>query len=358
LFEVQYATLTQTGTGPQRITVTWSFSAVLVSPSTFLNPTVDRTIASATLRGMQKSKPEKTTDIYAAIGRSARMLFSDGECPSCGHSRLSLNTDDFLECQQCHLVCANIDGLVATVMPFLGKGRFRFEDCRLSSFSGTAFAKAQGESVLPNYQAIFYSRAELADYLSRLSSFEATESVAEELWARFQAAFVRRLSATSADAFNIAWSGKSQRTLFYKVDLLPSVASYLGLVFDTEQLAVDYRMCRISVRGVPVPQVFVESENDFKSANHEISKLCSLNAPLRVLITALDGWSSIGAESKGHGKLREWQDVVRAHAEERYYDGVIGVIVGSKVESKVNFRACAFRPDGDILSPLASIADI
>src|SRR5471032_295921 len=117
------------------------------------------------------------------------MVFSDGECPNCGYPNLSLNTGDLLECQQCHMVCANIDGLVAAVMPFLGNGSFRFEDCAVSRFCGSAFAKAIPASVFPDLTAIFQSRAELRTYLSQLPTSKNFKAVAEELWRCFQEAF-------------------------------------------------------------------------------------------------------------------------------------------------------------------------
>lgn len=72
-----------------------------------------------------------------------------------------------------------------------------------------------------------------------------------------------------------------------------------------------------------------------------------------------NSWAEVGPESKGHGKLREWQSVVRAHAEQNEnYTGVIGVIVGSRIESKVRFRACAFRSDGNVLTPLFTLIEV
>lgn len=191
------------------------------------------------------------------------MVFSDGECPNCGYPNLSLNTDDLLECQQCHMVCANLDGLVATVMPFLGEGSFRFEDCDMSTFSGTAFAKAQSSSVLPDLKTIFRTRAKLQAYLSQLTTPKNRQTSARALWGRFQEAFKARIFSTSSESLVVAWSANGQRTWFYEKDLMPSVASALGLVHGKEEFTVDYIMSRISVQGISVPQVFVESENEF-----------------------------------------------------------------------------------------------
>src|ERR1700737_695742 len=87
-------------------------------------------------------------DLQVRACSDCHMIFSDGECPNCQYQQLSLNTDDLLECPQCHLVCANTDGLIASVMPYLGTGDFRFEDCDLRSMSGVGFAKACPGSVL------------------------------------------------------------------------------------------------------------------------------------------------------------------------------------------------------------------
>ena len=71
------------------------------------------------------------------------VVFSDGECPNCGDQRLALNTDDLLECPECHIVCANTDGVVASVMPYLGIGKFRLDDGQLPEIVGIGFAKAK-----------------------------------------------------------------------------------------------------------------------------------------------------------------------------------------------------------------------
>lgn len=139
---------------------------------------------------------------------------------------------------------------------------------------------------------------------------------------------------------------------------MPRVAPALQFSHGKEEFNVDYVMSRTSTQGILVPQIFVESENAFNSASHEISKLCSLNSPLRVLITVRDNWINVGAESKGHGKLREWQSVVRAHVEQNEnYGGTVGVIVGSRIKTNLLFRACAFRSDGEVLTPLLTLAE-
>ena len=96
------------------------------------------------------------------------MVFSDGECPCCGVNQLSLNISDLLECPQCHLVCANPDGLLASIMPFLGSGEIRLEDGNMAKLSGTIFAKARINSVLPDEDAIFGTQLEIQQYVEQL----------------------------------------------------------------------------------------------------------------------------------------------------------------------------------------------
>ena len=102
------------------------------------------------------------------------MLISDGECPNCGAPQLHLNTSDLLECPVCRLVCAGFP-VVATVMPFLGDGKFRLTDGEVASLSGVCFAKAKNRSVLPDPNSIFQSQQDLADYLATLNTMTSNK---------------------------------------------------------------------------------------------------------------------------------------------------------------------------------------
>jgi hypothetical protein len=64
-----------------------------------------------------------------------------------------------------------------------------------------------------------------------------------------------------------------------------------------ELFKVDFAISRES-DGVKVPIIFIESENNVESTDHEVRKLVSLAAPLRVLIDVVSpqktgGWKAL-----------------------------------------------------------------
>ncbi|MBK7712805.1 MAG: hypothetical protein IPJ37_19040 [Bacteroidales bacterium] len=77
-----------------------------------------------------------------------------------------------------------------------------------------------------------------------------------------------------------------ERKYFFK-DFFIKVADDLELSFDDSQefLRVDYTLFKKgNAHNWEVPQIFIESENSWESSYEEAIKLCSLNAPLKVLI--------------------------------------------------------------------------
>lgn len=282
------------------------------------------------------------------------MLFSDGECPNCDTSQLNLNTNDLLECPYCSLVCANPDGLVATVMPFLGSGSFRFEDCSVGKFSGTAFARSKCGGVVADYTTIFRSREELSSYLRTLPRAEVSSERNIKLLQTFHTAFRVAINETEVSELSVAWSSNKRRTAFYCDVLMPNIAMQLNMEHGKEEFKIDYVLSQISLRGAMIPQIFIESENDYKSANHEIRKLCSINSPLKVLITVTQQLFTPEPSAGAFKKLREWQTIIRAHHENNPdFRGIISVIVGQQCTNGIQYYACAFNQEGNLCLPLS-----
>lgn len=293
--------------------------------------------------------------IETSIGR-ASMVFSDGECPACGAAQLHLNTSDLFECPQCHLVCACIDGILATVMPFRGRGNFRFEDCAVAPFRGVAFARSASGGVEPDVSTIFKSQSEIAAYVAQVASDDAPAPKGEALSASFLSEFRNFILGCTVQELSLAWSTNTNRTSFYKQTVMPIIARRLGLRPASEEFKVDYVMATISSRGHAIPKIYIESENDYASAEHEVRKLCSINSPLRVLITQTKKSFIADFSSPAHKGLREWQSIVRSHHEESPdFMGVICVIVGRTVGNDLEFLACAFKSTGDLLRPLSQL---
>jgi hypothetical protein len=303
----------------------------------------------------QRSRTE-TLDVQrqGRIEFGGWMIFSDGECPACGTTQLRLNTSDLLECPQCHLVCACIDGVVAAVMPHKGQGNFRFEDCDMVPLAGVAIAKALPNSMQADTTAIFASRSDLQAYVNQLPAPANSPSEGATLLEEFLCAFRVTILETAPERLLDAWSSSTARTAFYTDDLMPEVARRLKLQHGREEFKVDFVMVKQGMRGHVVPKVYIESENNYADAGHEMRKLCSMNAPLRMLVTATAKPITSRQGSPAHKQLRDWQDIVRSHCEGNPdYLGVIGVIVGQCRSGLLEFSACAFHPSGDMLWPLS-----
>ncbi|WP_206169287.1 hypothetical protein [Variovorax gossypii] len=287
------------------------------------------------------------------------MVFSDGECPNCSASHLHLNTSDLLECPSCHLVCAGMDGLVATVMPFRGAGNFRFEDSRVAKFCGTAFAPSKTGGVVADDSKLFMSTDELRKYLATLSRPRTERTQGQDLARRFFKAFEKRISDYEGSDLQRIATSNTQRTQFYASSLLPRVAADLGMVHGKEEFKVDHVAARFGRNGYAIPSIYVESENSFSGATHEIRKLCSLNSPLRVLITFTQKPFTPEPAAGAYLQLREWQAIIREHHEgNEDFRGTVAVIVARvEKERRLTFTACAFHKTGDLAWPLSVLVE-
>jgi hypothetical protein len=115
-------------------------------------------------------------------------------------------------------------------------------------------------------------------------------------------------------------------------------------------------MATINSRGHAIPKIYIESENNYASAEQEVRKLCTINSPLRVLITQTKKAFTADFTSPAHKQLREWQSIVRSHHEDSPdFMGVISVIVGKMDGNGIEFVACTFRSTGDLLRPLSRL---
>ena len=229
----------------------------------------------------------------------------DGECPICLTTRLHLNTSDLLECPKCNLMIAVI-GPRATVMPERGNGKFRFEDCQPIHREGLALAPSKDGSTW-RQGSLFTDLNALEKYIEKSIPVvkQESEDIDEyHLWFEFIEHFNVCIGKGSDEQLRQAWSSRKDRTKFYTKDLLPQVAKNMNLKITKEEFKVDFVMgIEDPYFEYKIPKIYIESENDFNRAEHEIRKLCSLNSPLRVLIT-VDEWRS-SPKSSVKRKLRE-----------------------------------------------------
>jgi hypothetical protein len=113
---------------------------------------------------------------------------------------------------------------------------------------------------------------------------------------------------------------------------MQAVAHDLTLEFSREWLTVDYAMWSRPIDGGQrTPIVLVESENVPSGADHEVRKLCSLSAPLRVLITVAQ-WEDEAPRWKSKGQRtvlsQHWHAIREAYAASWPDAGIVGVVVG------------------------------
>lgn len=176
---------------------------------------------------------------------------------------------------------------------------------------------------------------------------------ATELWSEFVKAFAGELQSTQeADATVLAWHWLSQtaRTTLYADRILKQVAIRLGMVLVPERFKVDFAM-GVKQGETLVPLVFVESENQAKGAEWEINKLCSLRAPLRVLICCTEWLETPGYWPRG-GRRTElvkcWSEIIQAHNRHLPDHGKIGLIVGESGKGGLRFYANAWDDNGQM----------
>lgn len=277
------------------------------------------------------------------------MILIDGECPICLTTKLHLNTSDLSECPKCNLMIA-IFGPIATVMPERGNGKFRFEDQDQPIHrEGLALAPCKDGSVLPDEKNLFRDFNALENYLPVVK--QENENIDEyHLWFEFIEHFNICIGKCSNEQLRQAWKTLPKRTKFYTDDLLPQVANDMNLEITKEKFKVDFVMGKEDPSGHVIPKIYIESENIFNSAGQEIEKLCSLNSPLRILIT-VDEWPD--DPKKKFRKLREWQSIIKAHKKQnkQNFSGTIGILIGGFESDILRFHALAFWPDGELRDP-------
>ena len=258
----------------------------------------------------------------------------DGECPICLTTKLHLNTSDLLECPKCNLMIAV--GFPAIVMPKRGNGKFRFEDQdQLIYREFLTLAPSKDGSILPDEKNLFRDLNALKNYLPVVK--QENENIDEyHLWFEFIEHFNVCIGKCSNKQLRQAWSSRKGRTKFYTDDLLPQVANDMKLKITKEEFTVDFVMAiEDPYSEHKIPKIYIESENDIIKAEHEIRKLCSLNSPLRILIT-VDKWPNNPKEK--FSKLREWQSIIATHKKQnkQNFSGTIGILIGAFESDNAN----------------------
>jgi len=179
----------------------------------------------------------------------------------------------------------------------------------------------------------------------------------ETHWKKFRDSLKGNLEAANQAALKNAWNSQPERTEFYTRKLLPKVAEDLGLYCTTELFKVDFALCAKSTSGHMVPLIFIESENDACSATHEMWKLCSLSAPLKVLISCIEWcedpgyWPPFGIKGEKSRLLLDWKSIIKAHNEVWPQPCVYGIVIGELKENTLRFYSYGLGANGCELDP-------
>ena len=128
-----------------------------------------------------------------------------------------------------------------------------------------------------------------------------------KLWTSFRTSLINSINETEINDFEKAWVSRTERTLCYFDSLLPKIAGKMNLEFEKEMyFRVDGTFYKTGGQKIKVPIIFLESENDVRSSDGEVKKLCLLNAPLKVLMICND-----------------WNDSSKKIITEGYWDYII-----------------------------------
>ncbi|MBI4645596.1 MAG: hypothetical protein HY738_03120 [Bacteroidia bacterium] len=172
----------------------------------------------------------------------------------------------------------------------------------------------------------------------------------ENLWSEFKNELVNQVKLTNAATLEKAWKSMKSRTNFYTKDLFQRVAANLKLKISTELFKVDMVLSKTS-SYTDVPLIFIESENSILSAEHEVLKLCSLSAPLKVLIICTDWDPDICAEDGKKSNRDEytehWESIIKSYTEFWKLTGVTGLIVAEWYDHLVLY-AKAWNETGEL----------
>jgi hypothetical protein len=179
------------------------------------------------------------------------------------------------------------------------------------------------------------------------------ETSPQALWTAFQKSFCAAILSLEGSRLTEIWATQYSRTIFSADELLKGVAKDLDLDFKREHSRVAYSMWDRS-DGEPTPVVFVESEEQATCADQEVKTLCSLAAPLKVLITVGE-WEDVIPRWRNGGHrstlVTRWRGIRSAYHKAWRDPGVFGVLVGESDPDGI-LRFHAFELDAGTASPV------
>lgn len=166
------------------------------------------------------------------------------------------------------------------------------------------------------------------------------------LWNQFKVSLIKNINNLNNDERE-SLNSYSDRKYFFK-KLFPKISNDLGLIYENnkEFLRIDYTFFKQD-KDWRVPLIFIESENSWDSSYEEAIKLCSLNAPLKILIHY-----GLTQELKDEieGNETNWDYIFKDFIKESRLVGLFALMVYSKDQNgKIVFHTMLYGEDGNTL---------
>lgn len=121
---------------------------------------------------------------------------------------------------------------------------------------------------------------------------------------------------------------------------MPATAQKLGFLMAPERHRCDYAF--VNLDGVPL--IFAEVENAHTTASHEIRCLCSLAAPLKVLVLSCD-WQ----DTEKARFLPQWREIIKTHHAVISMDCLYAVIVGEWGDALLQYSFTLLDTRGEVI---------
>ncbi|MCH7535535.1 MAG: hypothetical protein IH948_07290 [Bacteroidetes bacterium] len=168
----------------------------------------------------------------------------------------------------------------------------------------------------------------------------------ENLWNQFKTSFKKNIEENNDIKAKLGLLNKTKtRKEFLKDYLFPDMENDLELKFEKEEefLLVDYTFYREGEKCQwKVPLIFVESECVWSSAEKEVRKLCSVNAPLKILILYRN-YSTIEVEQG------DWKYIMQDYIQEYQLVGYFALLIYTPSRDsggKYEFRSYLYNDSG------------
>lgn len=165
-----------------------------------------------------------------------------------------------------------------------------------------------------------------------------------KLWEQFKDAFKITINSLPIETLEQSWLSRPSRNNFYFTNLLPKIAEHLELDFKRERPfrfdAIFFKRCS---QTTEVPVVYIEAENEAKSSNEEIYKLCCINAPLKILFICNE-WNET---QKSKISSEYWHYIIDDFAEQNLLSGSTCILIGAW-DDKLRFYSYCIDNKGNL----------